>query len=144
MAIDSKIAFADSQDGILLPSEHPLQVDEKAWTLIEREDPTPDGLRLDRVQAVRVHRGRRVVEFARVMGPASQFPNGPFLILALDTESVGRIMDRADLLRRDNGLQRAMDDHAAEFDPIQQAVRRAEQMREYVKRNRRTVRNLRK
>lgn len=144
MGIDSQISFAAAPSaGLLIPFLKPLHIDEKVWSLYERDELTPDGKQLFRVQAVRVERDRRLVEFTRVLGRSEEFTTEPFAIIILGTESVGRAMDRAEAYRRYNGLQRAMDDHLEEVDVVQEAIKRAEMMQEYLRRNHRTTSRMR-
>lgn len=143
-SVDSKIKFAAAPAvGLIVPSVRPLHIDEMVWSLYEQDELTYDGKRLVRVQVVRVNRGGRLTEFRRTLGPSSAFAAEPFAIMVLDTESVGRIMDKAEKYRHHNGLQKAMDDHLAEGDVVQAAIQRAEMTKEFIKRNRRTVEHLR-
>lgn len=143
-SIDSKIRFAAAPAvGLLVPSVRPLHIDEMVWSLYEQDELTYDGKRLVRVQVIRVDRDGRLTEFRRTLGPASAFTAEPFAIMVLNTESVGRIMDKAENYRHHNGLQRAMDDHLAEGDVVQAAIQRAEMTKEFIRRNPRTTGALR-
>ena len=127
---------------LLMPTVQPLHVDEEAQSLYEEDRLSDDGKQLVRVQAIRVYRGGRLVEFPRVMGPVRDWQYGPFLIPAFGAHSVGEVMDMAEQIRPmlSAGVQTAMEQHAAEFDLIGAAVQKAEMTREYMRRNHRTYR----
>lgn len=127
--------------GIILPSLRPLGVDEKCWALIEEDRLSEDGKRLERIQRIQVVRDGRRVEFSKALGPAENYAGGPFLIPAMETDSVGNVADMADRLRIDKGLLRAMEAHEeAEGNIIERAIERIEMTREYMRRNHRTYR----
>lgn len=125
---------------LLLPTIKPLSVDDKAWLLTEEDTFTPDGKQEVRTQTIRVLRDGRLIDFPRVMGPSAKYKGAdPIIILALGEDSVGHIMDQADVLRADNGLQRALDDHLSEENVIDLMIQRVAQINEYRRRNLRTV-----
>lgn len=122
----------------------PLSKDEKAWSLYEVEMyVTVAGNRqeLHRVQTVRVVRDGRLVEFSRDLGPASKWAAGPLTVISLGEDSVGQAMDLADYQRgpSQKDLKRAMDDHLASRNIIQEAITRAEQMQKFMRENPRTI-----
>jgi len=144
--VPNKIEYQSVNFNLLLPTLHPLGVDEKCWSLFERDEFTADFKHLRRVQTVRVQRDGNLVEFPRDMGPASSFKANGFVIPCLFEDTVGHALDYADFMRDQGevGLQRAMDDHREEVNVIEQAILRAEMVQEYLRRNTRTLVQARK
>ena len=125
---------------IIIPTLRPLHIDELAWSLYEDDRLSEDGKVLMRFQTVQVIRDGRRVEFPRALGPSHNYFAGPFLIPALEAHSVGEVVEMAELLRGDKGLDRAMEAHAADFNVVEAAIQKHEMTREYMRRNPRTYR----
>ena len=117
----------------------PLRRDEKCWSLFERDDLTPDGKSVRRVQGIRVFRDARLVQFDRDLGDVAQFNHAaPFAIASLDQDSVGEAMDYADAMRGSRlqqDLRRVMDEHREQRDVVQLAIQSAEQMQTWIRQN---------
>lgn len=125
-----------------------LQRHEKCWILEERDELTPDGKSVRRIQSVRVWRDGRLIQFDRDLGPASAFAGvGPVGIVSLGEDEVGRVIDMAEDARRADmkaGLAQAMQDHLAAFNVVDAAVLQAEQVQRYLRQNPRTSDRIRK
>lgn len=128
---------------ILLPTARPLHQDDKAWSLTEEDMLSPDGKTTQRTQTVRVVRDDRLVEFTRVLGSAFDSAAGPFYIPSYNAHTVGQLMEYANLLRTDTGLGAAMKEHHEEVNVVQEAIEQVEMVREYMRRNPRTVKQIR-
>src|SRR3990167_7835148 len=98
---------------ILSPSK-PIQYDEKAWSLEEIDFLSEDNKEYRRTQSIRVWRDGNLHEFSRDLGPSVNFKAEPIGIISLDVPTVGEVMDMADQIRVDRGLEQAMADHAGE------------------------------
>lgn len=144
-SLDSKIEFGKvGGDGLILPSAGQLHIDDKVWSLTEENTLLNGGHRLARTQTIRVVREGRAVDYTRELGLATAFPGKqPFMLLLLDTASVGQAMEMAEQQRHYDGLQKAMDDHQAEVNVVDLAITRAEQMQTYLRRNPRTTETMR-
>ena len=129
---------------LILQQNRPLSYDERAWSLEELDRLADDGKGFRRVQNIRVWRDGRLHEFSRDLGPTLQFKASPIGVMSLDMHTVGEVMDFADKIRFDSGLEQAMADHAGEYNIVEQLVTRREQLWEFVKRNPRTAKRLRK
>ena len=107
--------------------------------LIEADELSEDGKQLLRMQHIEVIRDGRRVRFSKPLGVSEDYLNGPFMIPALEMDSVGNVTDMADKLRVDKGLLRALEAHEAEEgNVIERAIERIEMTREYMRRNPRT------
>ena len=127
---------------ILLPQ--PLNVDDKAWSLTEEDMVAADGKSVRRYQTIRVLRDDRLVDFTKDMGETVNFTTEPFYIPSFGVHSAGELFEYANILRRDGtGLDKAMEEHREEQDLMGELVARAEMVQEYIKRNPRTVAQLR-
>ena len=88
------------------------------------------------MQGIRVFRDARLVQFDRDLGDAAQFNAAPFAIASLDEDSVGEVMDHADMMRSaglQRDLRRAMDDHREQRDVVQLAIQAAERMQTWIR-----------
>ena len=144
MSVDLK-EYRPSSISLLIPGMQPLSPDEPCWSLYERDELTADFKRLRRVQTVRVLRNGRLAEFSVDMGPAGEFVAGPFTVVSILEDSVGQALEAADYLRGDNpaDMARVMQEHLDEFNVIDAAITQAQQVQEWMRRNKRTTRNLR-
>lgn len=127
---------------LLLPSMRPLSVDEKCWSIYERDEFSADYKEVRRIQTVRVHRGDRLVEFSKDIGAGSRFAAAPFAIACLDEHSVGKALEMADWQRKYSPglLADAIAQHQeVEGNVIERALERAEQMKTFLERNHRTA-----
>lgn len=135
--------LADSHDIpaptiILKGTNTPLRNDERAVSLVENDAILPNGKAWHRLQTVRVIRDGELYEFVRDMGPSANYAAAPLCIVTLETDSVGEVLDQANRLREDKGLEQAMADHLGEVNVVELALLRAEQMQEFLRRNRRS------
>ena len=127
---------------ILLPQ--PLNVDDKAWSLTEEDMVAADGKSVRRYQTIRVLRDDRLVDFTKDMGETVKFTTEPFYIPSFGVHSAGELFEYANILRRDGtGIDTAMEQHREEQDLMGELVAHAEMVQEYIKRNPRTVAQLR-
>lgn len=128
---------------IVIGTNKPLRNDERARSLLEGDEITPDGRDIHRVQTVKVIRDGEMVKFRLSLGPAKNFTAGPIFILSMEEHSVGEVLAMADALRENSGLDRAMENHRNQGDLIAGIVAQEEMVRAFAKSHPRTMQEIR-
>jgi hypothetical protein len=125
---------------ILIPYSPPRH-GEPAYYLSEY-DGYHEGIKV-RYQVLAVVRDDRLVEFPRVMGPASDYPGAQdVFIFGGFEESCDALMDYADGLREDKGLEALLEERTETSTLMHDYVDYVEQRNEFVKTHGRTVKSL--
>ena len=120
---------------LIVPGWSPPRHNEPAWFLKEY---TQNG---HRMQSLAVVRNDNLVEFPRVMGPASDYPKArDIFIFGGFEETCHALMDYADGLREDPGLEQHIAETEGESTLKQDFLEYLEQAQEFQKTHARTIR----